>query len=469
MDSLFVCLRYEHSASLCNTLCFLLYREVSPQLNWACEGCGRVFGRRYSAQRHVRLKHDGRAIVIDYPSYLVRVLSGRSDPPETIHPVNNDRRRSVFAFDLDNLWDRVQKEFEERMAQRIVDVLDPMKAAGIYTMIADTLLLQKQHAPKAALVGFRASVCKDCLKGYIQSIYSWGSLATGFSFTNLPEHECIKKDLESAKHVDKTLEMQIIWKKLEEDLINIVGKWGKSKKLLLSVPSHDKEEEHIDLGIIEEGHWAQRGTKGATMLTEQELQDFLRRAHATEGTFRLTFRGEIKLLTMILVSEWKSASRESLSQRKRVVGYKGHICEHCLTAEALEVYFDGKELSERKHECDPARISRADLFNTEGTIRHPSDELPRILLESVKGWAKDRKYLQAFKVERSENYIDLSSVRENHWAARAIKGRTILNDAEILDFLKKAKATFGIFKVKKGKVEHFYHMMISDIPSKIIK
>lgn len=285
----------------------LLYREVPSQLNWACEICGRPFGRRYSAERHVRLKHNGRGMVIDYPSYLVNVLSGRSPRPAT---VDSGKREGSFQLDL---FDKAYEELERRAVQSIADMMDPVKIA------------------------------------------------------------------------------------------------------------------------------------------ERNVRD-------TEAMIKL-FQQYKENLPILITTKPK----------KRLIGYRGHVCERCFTAEALEVYLSGKELSERKHQCDPTRIFRADIFNADGTIRHLSDELPRMLFESVKAWAKDRKYLQAVKVERNENCIELCSISENRWAYRAINGRTTLDDNELLAFLKKAKATFGIFKIKKGKVEDFYYMMISDVPSKIIK
>lgn len=279
---------------------------MPPQLNWACETCGRPFGRRYSAQRHVGLKHNGTGEVIGYALYLVRVLSGRSAPPET---VDSYKRGGSFRFDV---FDEALKELERRNVQRLADLMDPVKIA------------------------------------------------------------------------------------------------------------------------------------------ERNAQD-------TEAMIEL-FRQYKDNLPILITTKPK----------KRVIGYRGHVCERCFTVEALEVSLSGKELSERKHECNPTRIFPADLVNADGTIRYPKDELRRILFESVKTWAKDKRYLQAFKAERNENYIEVC-LSENRWAFRAINGTTTLDDKELLDFLKKAEATFGIFRVKKGTVEEFYFLMISAIPFEFIK
>jgi len=85
-------------------------------------------------------------------------------------------------------------------------------------------------------------------------------------------------------------------------------------------------------------------------------------------------------------------------------------------------------------------------------------------MTAVKGWATEKIYVQACEIESTEEYIELGSVDETHWAARVIKGRTTLSDDELLDFLGKASATLGIFKIRTGKLERFYYMLISDIP-----
>jgi len=85
-------------------------------MNWACEICGRVFGRSFSAKRHVWLKHHGYGNVIDYPSYLYRVNSGFLRPPEL---KTGRSRRSVSTYE--KIMDKVNDEIENRIVKYYAD------------------------------------------------------------------------------------------------------------------------------------------------------------------------------------------------------------------------------------------------------------------------------------------------------------------------------------------------------------
>jgi len=86
------------------------------QLNWACEVCGRPFGRRFSAERHLRLKHKFYGKVIDYPSYLYRVHSGSLPPPEL--KTGQTPRSVPFG---DRFMDKVLDELENRDVKDFAD------------------------------------------------------------------------------------------------------------------------------------------------------------------------------------------------------------------------------------------------------------------------------------------------------------------------------------------------------------
>ena len=122
-------------------------------------------------------------------------------------------------------------------------------------------------------------------------------------------------------------------------------------------------------------------------------------------------------------------------------------------------------MTERRHKCDVKRLFDFELLmDKENKINELRHGLPRLLMTAVKGWTKKRIYVQAFEIESTEKYIELGSVDETNWAARVIKGRTTLSDDESLDFLGKASATLDIFKIRTGKLERFYYILISNIP-----
>ncbi len=211
------------------------------QLNWACERCGRPFGRRFSANRHVRLKHNGKGMVITYPSYLVRVSTGRSRPPQTVSSTIKGRY-SMSSFDSnnsDNLSNMFQKELDKRFVQYVADKMDPIKVAERSAQNAEALLLHERYTPKSSLLGYEASVCETCLAGQVQSILSYGAPATGTRTVDLPKHMCLEKDLEAVGHltsIQKASKIKTAWKNVEESLIRVVENWGKKRKMLLSFP-----------------------------------------------------------------------------------------------------------------------------------------------------------------------------------------------------------------------------------------
>ncbi len=99
------------------------------QMNWACEICGRVFGRGFSAQRHVRLKHNLYGRVIDYPSYLYKVNTGRLPPPQL---KTGQSRRSVFASEkiMDKINDELYKKIDEFQNRFVKDLVDNINSHG---------------------------------------------------------------------------------------------------------------------------------------------------------------------------------------------------------------------------------------------------------------------------------------------------------------------------------------------------
>jgi hypothetical protein len=90
----------------------------------------------------------------------------------------------------------------------------------------------------------------------------------------------------------------------------------------------------------------------------------------------------------------------------------------------------------------------------------------------VNNWTKHENYLVAIKQTNTQaDHIELSSCKEDHWAARAIKNnQTLLSDIELTDFLYKVRnATFAVFKIKmQGSEDLYYMLMVTNNPSKFL-
>ncbi len=64
---------------------------------------------------------------------------------------------------------------------------------------------------------------------------------------------------------------------------------------------------------------------------------------------------------------------------------------------------------------------------------------------------------------QEEQYIDLTNIRQRHWAYRLIKEEheksIVINQDELINFVRTAKATFGLFRIKTADVSKHYFSM----------
>ncbi len=144
----------------------------------------------------------------------------------------------------------------------------------------------------------------------------------------------------------------------------------------------------------------------------------------------------------------------------------GNVCEFCCTAGLLEYYSDGKQYRWTKHVCDPrGLLDFALLENKEEKIKEKIKELhnqlPKLLMRKMDNWVGE-KNLYVQKVDGiPENYIEVRPKNKDHWTLRSIRETTVLDNREVSDFLKKARATFGYFKIRIGRDWEYYYISIS--------
>ena len=227
--------------------------------------CQQIFGRKYSAERHNRLKHHGEGRVMPYRMYGPDPAS--EPAPSWGNGLNRRRRGESMkssSYSERFIYDVFQEDYR-RSVQRAADNLDPAKNQEYMKNLLN-LFREYQNAPVIEVAGYIASICKDCLEPSVQTTYYCRDPATGEHFGNLPAHRCSEENLNRAKHVDRTKETEIAWKRAEEGLIAAVSRWGKKEKLLLSYPCNAREDGFVDLGKDEEGSWAWRVFKGTAIL-----------------------------------------------------------------------------------------------------------------------------------------------------------------------------------------------------------
>jgi len=61
-----------------------------------------------------------------------------------------------------------------------------------------------------------------------------------------------------------------------------------------------------------------------------------------------------------------SNAQPSTIDSNDIIGYRGHVCKNCLEANIEEIHlaaFNGKEIVERKHVCEPKKLAESYLYN----------------------------------------------------------------------------------------------------------
>jgi hypothetical protein len=155
------------------------------------------------------------------------------------------------------------------------------------------------------------------------------------------------------------------------------------------------------------------------------------------------------------------------------IGFSG-ICDLCLSGqiEAVWNFVEDGSFTKVIHACDTEAVMRVKhLAEDKRKAFHYASF--RCLADIVNYWiGHSEVYLKAEEVLPTERYdfvtdarrppshggyISLGDLKENHWADRTIKenkktsmatGAATINKNELLDFLRIARATFGIFRVK---------------------
>ncbi|MGB7956475.1 MAG: hypothetical protein WCF23_21080 [Candidatus Nitrosopolaris sp.] len=165
------------------------------------------------------------------------------------------------------------------------------------------------------------------------------------------------------------------------------------------------------------------------------------------------------------------------------IGFSG-ICDVCQSGqiEAVWNFVEDGSLTKVIHACDAEAVMRVTHQSEEKrkALRHAS---VRRLADVVNYWIGHAEvYLKAEEILPTESYdfvagaerppshggyIRLGDLKENHWADRAIKenkktsmatGAATINKNELMDFLGKARATFGAFRAKmpEGGTRDFF-------------
>ena len=165
------------------------------------------------------------------------------------------------------------------------------------------------------------------------------------------------------------------------------------------------------------------------------------------------------------------------SDGRTTLGYKGYMCEKCLSWQIQQIFDDEKITSlKSRHACDRQRLYDAQFVtDIPRTIHRRREELIFYLTIIVNDIAKQQELVDLRAVEipssvfdnRSdsyEEYVDLDSLssRTPDWAYRAVKeGKTVINKTDLAKFLDIFEGTFGFCRRTINGVKLYFFVYIT--------
>ena len=232
-----------------------------------------------------------------------------------------------------------------------------------------------------------------------------------------------------------------------------------------------------------------------------------------EGGISWPFSSFITPASPNLSSSCNSSTRNMWGTNKNIGGFQGYVCYNCLSYWAQSFEGDTKSLIQVKpnHQCDPKKVAHAlnllDLQNkknglygelidflvtlakyltvcaffSQRTMYLRIEELvPTTYHPYFTGGILDSNMQQAatnnnknpLLSTQAEQPTDLTNIKENNSAYNIIKEEEqpeksiVINNEEVIDFVKIAKGTFGTFRVKtednriKDHEERYFLMYI---------
>ena len=134
--------------------------------NWLCSGCGRPFGRKWNAQRHIQLCHYGLGALVSFIDYL----SGRQSGIYPSRSPPSYARRSTRYFDI------YADEFNRALARELVSrFFHPLPQSGMknnFNNVGNPPRFDHYDPGDIdKIFGFRAHACGKCLTRQPLKVY----------------------------------------------------------------------------------------------------------------------------------------------------------------------------------------------------------------------------------------------------------------------------------------------------------
>ena len=140
-----------------------------------------------------------------------------------------------------------------------------------------------------------------------------------------------------------------------------------------------------------------------------------------------------------------------------VIGYYGFVCRNCLITHPLRLYKDkfNRVLNpiQTGHSCSMERLVQIQHHREDKEkviIDLYRNQLPEVMLNTVREWTENQTSLKAVKVSMPDDYDIITVSNPKGWLTRAIhEGVTHLTDDELTDFIGIVKdRTYANFRIQ---------------------
>ncbi len=164
------------------------------------------------------------------------------------------------------------------------------------------------------------------------------------------------------------------------------------------------------------------------------------------------------------------------SNNGTTLGFKGYVCEKCMSLEIAHIFDDVKRTSLRpKHICNQQKLYEAQfVVDIQGTITKLRQELVGDLMIIVNNMMQQQELIDLAAVEITdsvfdkplyEDCVDLDSFQPGttvDWAYAAAKvGKIMINKIELAEFLSTFEATLGFFRLTIDRTQRFFFAYIA--------
>ena len=322
---------------------------------WACLLCGEDFTRRSSGERHRKNVHQGKSVLVRFVEYLAGRASGLY--PKPIDPPRLSRRgrpqfgkTRINASDM-TVADSTTKDFwwcaNNDQSLQLQDSsyqsnnqTSPLDESIRYAKkLLQFKRLMNQHSnqsfpfllPNVNLpisiskaVGFRGELCDTCLIGKVEPIFSFDRLESLVRTS----HTCNPQDLSKIRNIaDISNAISKFHERFISSFVQLISCCigsqhifltaqeilplcaGSPQDMVANILPFSKmvlsKDAHFDLGRVSNNHWAHRASTGQdhkTILSRQELVDFLNYTKSTFGAFQVELEDGLQHYLLLYIN-----------------------------------------------------------------------------------------------------------------------------------------------------------------------